>query len=144
MERTVGPQPGGDLEWGRRAHGVYRDLMAGGIKPDLMVLDKLVACLRIPYRPDEDHQRRKEARQAEEDFHVSLALSWRDCTAVLSLALQLMIDTTRNIITALSPRPFSLCLSALVGWFPCVALCAGGYGSLSLCVCVCVCVCVCF
>jgi hypothetical protein len=56
-----GPQ--GDTDWARRAHAVYRDLMAAGHKPDPTVLDKLVACFRIPYRPDEKHQQRKDARK---------------------------------------------------------------------------------
>ena len=47
------PGPG-DGGWARRALGVYHDALAAGARPRLHVLERLLACLRLPHqRPHE-------------------------------------------------------------------------------------------
>ena len=44
---------GGEGGWARRALDVYHDAVAAGYRPRLHVLERLLACLRLPHqRPD--------------------------------------------------------------------------------------------
>ncbi len=44
---NLGPGEGG---WARRALGVYQDALAAGCRPRLHVLERLLACLRLPHQ----------------------------------------------------------------------------------------------
>jgi pentatricopeptide repeat protein len=43
-----------NINWGALALGTYRDLVAAGLKPDLDVVDKVLACLRVPLSRSRD------------------------------------------------------------------------------------------